>query len=191
LIQLNAIDPVAIPSLWAIEGAMAFGVDRSEPRKTFNLFKLHGSINWYTTGSPDAPNNAVYNFLFNRRDTPEIQDLLADRKPMIVAPVHDKTGVYRHELITSIWRTAKVRASNATRITIIGYSCPKTDLSMRLFLTTLPLDWDRVRIEVVDLESQKLNLIAHYNELFSMPPERPVQWGGDLPAYVSGIWPNR
>jgi len=107
----------------------------AEKAHTLRLLKLHGSLNWYwSPGDPAGVSIA-------RRDLPGIFDApqpyneddrrreLPGRVPFVVPPSAVKSSYYRNPLIREIWQQAAVALRTATRIFLIGYSLPPSDLT--------------------------------------------------------------
>ena len=114
-----------------------------EPLKTFKLLKLHGSMNWYYSGRPDAYGETIF-----YDDVPPFASGLdnvekerrarsRDKETLIIPPISEKTTYFRHETISGLWREAAWAIKTARRIFIIGYSLPMSDLGMRLFLSSV------------------------------------------------------
>ena len=53
----------------------------------------------------------------------------------LIPPVAEKSAFYRSHLVKTLWRDFAQALETATDVYFVGYSLPKTDLSMRLFLT--------------------------------------------------------
>ena len=53
---------------------------------------------------------------------------------LIIPPVTEKTTYFNNETVKGLWHKARVALSNATRVFVIGYSLPISDLGMQLFL---------------------------------------------------------
>lgn len=101
--------------------------------KTFETFKLHGSINWYYSGSFSSASEQLYlSSPFGEKDETEIN--LKDLVPLIIPPVLDKTFYYKHNTLRTMWNEAKNIISRAEKIHIIGYSLPETDLTVKYML---------------------------------------------------------
>ncbi len=90
------------------------------------IFKLHGSVNWGIDGSslkgiPDALK--IY---------PDSSTLLADKaQPVLVPPTWKK--IFAGPL-GGVWAAAIETLSTATRIVIIGFSMPPTDMHFKYLM---------------------------------------------------------
>lgn len=103
--------------------------------QSFKLIKLHGSINWFYSGSPSGE---VYYYPI--RQTPTIKpspDSIRGKQRFIIPPIWDKTAFYGHNTIHSLWRDAKFYLEQADEIFCIGYSMPLTDLTTRMLFQSL------------------------------------------------------
>jgi hypothetical protein len=128
------------------------------PTKTFKLFKLHGSINWFYSGHPDflgeelfcVPSVEGIDRVFDSTDNANSQ-LLNGKCPLIVPPVPDKCAFFQHETLRSMWLQAEEALKKADRIVCLGYSLPESDSHMiRLLQCSAPER--RVQFEIADRE---------------------------------------
>lgn len=113
-------------------GSMRWAGSRIE---TFRLLKLHGSLNWYWT-TDDASGASVA-----RRDLPgkygapsrytedDRQRELPGRVPFVVPPAAAKSPYYRNPIVRDVWQQAATALRAASRIVLLGYSIPVTDLT--------------------------------------------------------------
>lgn len=102
--------------------------------RTIQLYKLHGSLDWFA-----APNDATGATLkrarlMNRFNDPHeyTQDLrereLPGREPFLVPPSATKSGFYENPVMRQIWLNAASEVCGADRIVLMGYSIPTADL---------------------------------------------------------------
>ena len=123
-------------------GLLAFGGTNT----SFRLLKLHGSVNWYYSGREqyfgetiffrDVPEFEAANDIENRPAVMESLKILArDKTTLIIPPIAEKTTYFNNETIRRIWRDAGTALREASAVYILGYSLPKSDLGMKLFLT--------------------------------------------------------
>ena len=109
---------------------------------TLRFLKLHGSINWYYSGS-DAPHGETIYYgdlprgweangvpVVANRDT----DLLVDRVPYIVPPTGFKSTFFNNETLRAQWAVGHKLCLEAGNMVVLGYSLPPSDLMMRTFL---------------------------------------------------------
>ena len=113
-----------------------WGVGRTE---TFKLLKLHGSINWYYSGTTNTTGEVIYYsgiFGWSNKLDGEVESErhVDDQVPLIVPPTTDKSEFFRHESMKHLWSQATLSISSCSRIYIVGYSLPVTDVALRLFL---------------------------------------------------------
>ncbi len=135
------------------------GLWGEEAIKTFRYIKLHGSINWYYSGKDDFFGESI---LFSDvpplgKDHLDIERSVClrakDKETLIIPPVTEKTVYFNNETIRTLWLEAGTALRNATRIFVIGYSLPISDLGMRFFLTENQPK-PKTRVYVVDLNSE-------------------------------------
>ena len=128
-------------ALWDDSDGMAFWYtyppSSSEPSVT--LLKPHGSIDWFEKlrfpkgkikrGIVQSLDDKVAVFTrFNFADIPK----MADSTPVIVPPVSTKE--FSYEVLRRTWVHVYRAVSNATHLSILGYSLPKEDQFARLVL---------------------------------------------------------
>ena len=107
---------------------------------TFSFFKLHGSINWHYSGRDDFFGEQIYYSQVSPWGAKcgEIEKnsrlLTVDKKPLIIPPVTEKSTYFSNESIRRLWHEASMALKKATRVFVIGYSLPQSDLGMRFFL---------------------------------------------------------
>ena len=112
----------------------------ASPRDTFAYYKLHGSINWHYSGREDFYGETIYFSNVSRWGlelTAHESDSEApakDKEALIIPPVAEKTTFFQNEYVRGIWQNAGVALSEATRVFVIGYSLPATDMGMEFFL---------------------------------------------------------
>jgi hypothetical protein len=140
---------------------MTFGDDniRTNPQ----IVKLHGSINWFWTGTSQSE-TIYYKNLLESNDDINIDTGLI---PYIIPPVMDKNAFYNHVMIKSLWKKAKELLHDADEIYIIGFSFPQTDISVR-FLFQSALEGKRPYVYVVN-RVNKLSigdLKYNYSQIF-------------------------
>lgn len=112
----------------------------AEELNTFVLHKLHGSVNWYYSGAPSYFGEVIYSKPIVPWGKPDKQfthfSKLAgkDKVPLIIPPTSEKNSYLYHETMRHIWASAATALQNASRLFIIGYSLPTTDLGIRFLL---------------------------------------------------------
>lgn len=116
------------------------GLWGEEKIKTFLYLKLHGSINWHYSGRDNFYGETIFYadvppFGSDYSDQEKaLSALSGDKETLIIPPVNEKTIYFSNETVKALWHDASVALSNATRVFVIGYSLPISDLGMRLFL---------------------------------------------------------
>ena len=128
------------------------------------LFKLHGSMNWYSKHNSATP---MPKTMFNTEreihlhNSPMIfEDLVwkpkqrkVYMKPVIVPPVSGKRGMI-HQGLLVLWNKAAKALAQAERIVIAGYSCPPLDLEARILLSENLRANPNKRVYVIDPSPQ-------------------------------------
>lgn len=116
---------------------------------TFQLIKLHGSINWFYSGVEGFPGEQVYYRPVNAssplqdgrgrfpKSSQKITRLEKDKVPLIIPPVAEKSRFYGNRTIRTLWADARKALKEAEEILCVGYSLPVTDLTMKLFLQSV------------------------------------------------------
>ncbi|MDX1921337.1 MAG: hypothetical protein SFU25_11470 [Candidatus Caenarcaniphilales bacterium] len=89
---------------------------------SFDLYKLHGSLELYWNGSPNSP------IKFGG------EDFGSDLSPLIIPPILDKAEKLIHPFLQYNWSMASNWLSHTNRIFVLGYSFPPTDFSARSIL---------------------------------------------------------
>jgi len=136
--DLRNIYPVALPD---IRRSMVFAPDVV---KSFTLFKLHGSINWYYSGASEYYGETIYSAPVSQwwgQETSmeataidDARNAASDKVPLIIPPTTEKVAYFQHETVRQIWAQAAEALAYASHFYCIGYSLPETDLSLRFFL---------------------------------------------------------
>ncbi len=145
--------------------AVVLGPDEVD---SFTLFKLHGSTNWYYSGASESTGEVIYysaikGWVANSSKESDSKLAVRDKVPLIVPPTTEKVGFFQHESLKRIWTQALSSLRAATRLFIIGYSLPMTDLAVRLFLHDGALVSDcKKELYIVNRDS---NIVDHYTEL--------------------------
>ncbi|HDY67570.1 MAG TPA: hypothetical protein ENH85_07255 [Candidatus Scalindua sp.] len=124
--------------------------------ETYRLLKLHGSTNWYYSATKEKTFEQIYLFIGSKEER-ELKDLI----PMIIPPVLDKTGFFKHSTIKSMWNEAKNLLKEARKVYIIGYSIPQTDLTVKFMLQSyIPEDCE---VTIVNKDKERK---GYFRKLF-------------------------
>jgi hypothetical protein len=139
-------------------------------RSTFPLIKLHGSINWFYSGTDSFPGEQVY-FAETHKDNPRddyqiVQVYAQNKSRLIIPPVSEKSAFYSNFLVRSLWKGARDALTKAPKIFFIGYSLPETDLTTRqLLLSSVQPEAEIFIVSRGDPSSkEKKELIARYRK---------------------------
>lgn len=152
------------------------GGNRTIPQpRPFSLYKLHGSLNWYTY--LDDPNADIYNAPISRwgRSDTISDDVRLDMDRFVVPPSFSKSSFLSRRPIQYLWRDAASRLLGAKRIICIGYSLPPEDTDMRSLLrwTVGEKENTRATTRIVVVNTDH-NAMARYEELFVGCDVRPM-----------------
>ena len=126
--------PVPIPNADSRYGAV-LGPTELE---TFSLVKLHGSLDWVYSGSPDFYGEMIFSVNLADSWQPELStpsEAALDKVRLIVPPTSGKNLFMSHETIRAQWRFARQQIERAKKVHLIGYSLPATDMMARTMLT--------------------------------------------------------
>lgn len=135
-------DIYAIPITPAVQ--RAGGIGRQKP-VTFNLLKLHGSLDWWYSGPEAEQSDPIYwkgwTGHFGEGMAPlwgefGPERLVADKLPMIVPPAATKGPFYRNKLLAEQWAMAASAMNEADVLVLMGYSAPVTDLTVTSLIAT-------------------------------------------------------
>lgn len=181
-----------------------YGVSQYSKTNTPKLFKMHGSLNWgicRACGSniqPIPPQDFVglrcvrEPVEFDLRIVTEGWSKKKCRcgralSPKIVPPTHTKE---LNKEMRAIWQKAGEVLESAFKITIIGYSFPKTDLDfLKLIDKALEKNIDLRCIENVDPENTKTSFQKNYKNRFNKHQDK-MEFLTALPKfenYVSAL----
>lgn len=114
--------PSATPTSWGDERAAYDG--------SFQILKMHGSLNWYWAQGNEATltrvnDDAVLGQALQRKRSDLTGTRNLDR--FLIPPVTSKDSYYNVTLVHMLWREAYEAIQRASRLTIIGYSMPAGD----------------------------------------------------------------
>lgn len=108
--------------------------------ETFTYLKLHGSVNWHYSGRDDFFGETIYYSTVSswgqniaQAERGSVQ-LAVDKTPLIIPPVTEKTTYFNNETVRRMWQEASNALWSASRVFVIGYSLPISDLGMQFFL---------------------------------------------------------
>ncbi len=116
-----------------------------------HLLKLHGSLDWYQTPG-DPTGTTLLRWAPQGGDgeaDPERQDHPPGREPFLVPPSAEKSRYLLNPVVHELWTRARSALDGATKVSIVGYSLPATDITFRGLLADT-LRRPGVEVEVVD-----------------------------------------
>jgi hypothetical protein len=163
--EITSAKMYLFPMTWIGLRSMLTGMTFGDDNNRVNpcIIKLHGSINWFWTGTSASETIYYKNLMENDVD----ENVSAGLIPYIIPPVMDKNAFYNHIMIKSLWKKAKELLQDADEIYIIGFSFPQTDTSVR-FLFQSALEGKKSDIYVVNKvkESSIADLKHNYSQIF-------------------------
>ncbi len=131
------------------------GPPQSGPK--YPVLKLHGSANWGVCGKcrkrvlvlPDKLTDSPREFRFLECDRCHKRSF----QPLLIPPSWDKSEY--HSTMRPVWAKAFAELKAATRICIIGYSMPQSDMFFKYLLTlALSQNHGLSRLVVIDNKAQ-------------------------------------
>lgn len=145
---------------------------KGENPESLPLLKLHGSLNWAFPGGQGGKLRIFHTYN-------EVRN--ADLVPELVPPTWRKSFTSQ---ISVAWERARVEISKATRIVIVGFSMPPTDLHFKYLLAAGLRDNISLReIVFVDIESDAVTNRAQdlFGDLLKRPQVRVI--GGGIQGF--------
>ena len=109
--------------------------------ETVQLFKLHGSVNWFYSGTTSFSGEPVYCLPVDvwKDDSSQrnkgLDAAVSGKTPLVIPPLTEKTQYFQNQIVRRIWQRAGNEPLMAQRVFILGYSLPETDLTFRFFLS--------------------------------------------------------
>jgi hypothetical protein len=134
------------------------------------VFKLHGSLNWYSTHTSSEPSQSAMfrpkrKIKITRRRIISADMRVSGKRtthalPIVVPPVTHKSAVLPEEM-KGVWSSAESALKEADELVIFGYSCPALDFESANLLRRSQRH-HKSRISVIDPDGR---IAARYIEL--------------------------
>jgi hypothetical protein len=99
------------------------------PNVAFRLHKVHGSTNWWRARGGGLASEIDILPLIPGWGPPEVQRDPRGDERVLVPPIATKAEFYELSAIRRAWREARTSLEKATRLYIVGYRLPDTDLA--------------------------------------------------------------
>lgn len=126
------------PPVTSPDGPIDVFAEGGDPDDCIRLFKLHGSLNWYSRHSSTTPSRqAMFKpsrqiSITCRREIDPAMTLQSTQRqmytlPVVVPPISHKSSVL-HEDMGHLWQLAERRLRDADELVVFGYSCPIMDV---------------------------------------------------------------
>ncbi|MCR6491450.1 hypothetical protein [Cellulomonas sp. P24] len=164
----------------------------SGPHRSFRLWKLHGSTNWFWTPGDASGASAIRVALPGKFGAPKSADaderhwMAPGREPLLVPPSALKSSYYANPITREVWSRGYEALRAAEVITLIGYSLPQTDLTTVGMLVDALHAGTVKEVRVVDLAPSE---IADRLRSLAPPGVAVVEYGKHDPnpaqAYVT------
>jgi hypothetical protein len=168
LILDHALQRLQIQPDYQLDLSLLQTFDLPAAGRKCSLLKLHGSANWGVCGEC---RERVLVLQDKVGDSPrEFRSRICEKchkqlfQPLLIPPSWDKSEY--HSIMTPVWAKAVAELKAATRICIIGYSMPPSDLFFKYLLTmALSENHGLYKLLVVDLKSPVSRLEERYDQL--------------------------
>lgn len=174
------------PSLCAVEDTMV----QMDIKTAILVLKLHGSINWFPIRGYRQPYSvdAIMHHepWYEPERYEEVNEAVAfhiEPEPFLVPPILIKSAIVEQPILRLIWHRAYDVLNTAQRVTFVGYSCPLTDIAVRILLEESLQPLREINIHVVNLatdKSEQREIIKTYRQVFTNIPTRRFNFGGAL-----------
>lgn len=174
------------PSLCAVEDTSV----QMDIKPAMLLLKLHGSINWYPRRGSLKPYSVDammhHEKWFEPNRYKQIQEAVAihiEPEPFLVPPILIKSAIVEQPILRLLWYLAYNVLFKAQKVTFVGYSCPLTDIAVRILFEEAVHLPPKNNIYVVNLASdrrEQRKIINKYREVFSYIPEKQFNFRGAL-----------
>ncbi len=129
-----------------------------DPR-TVQLFKLHGSVNWFYSGTNSFSGEPIYCLPVDTwkddssRLDKGVSASVSGRTPLLIPPLTEKSPYFQNQIVRQIWQRAGNELVMADRVFVLGYSLPETDLTLRFFLAqTMMMTGRPAKFYVADID---------------------------------------
>lgn len=132
-VQLEDLFPIALTAAASRGGA---GMWASYATESITLYKLHGSLSFFYSGSPQFYGENILLSDDPKEITGSFSALktVGDKVPLIVPPTFDKSIYFNNETVKAFWSLASGALRESNKLIIIGYSFPSSDQMIRQFL---------------------------------------------------------
>ena len=159
----------------SINYAPSFAGFRHDPNAALKVYKLHGSVNWARPGSQGRKLTVYRSYAdFYRAKIP----------PIIVPPTWRKQFIGQ---LGDIWNGALKAIETATRLIVIGFSIPETDVHFK-YLMAAGLQNNISLREILFVNPDRDTLLKRVESVFGANPSRAFHFGitgTRLDAFVS------
>lgn len=164
------------------------------PWETFQLHKLHGSLNWFWTSGDTSGATIQRGRLPGMYAAPnpmtesERSWRHPGRETFIVPPSALKSSYYGNPVTREIWSSAHAALRRSSKVVLMGYSLPLTDLSTAgLIASALELG-GASSVDIVDRNPEAVR--QNLQQMIDVPDGAIRLFGGEqaIPEYVESVW---
>lgn len=142
--------PFPLPFDASRTGGSVWGPD---PRATFCLYKLHGSVNWFYSGERGSIGDPLYQVPevspWGRERPPKFDEFLGRNPglvPFVIPPTPSKSPYFENAMFREIWRRARAALNSADTLYVIGYSFAAADLQVQALVASTVAPGQRVTV---------------------------------------------
>ena len=127
--------PEAVTDYLPVSAILPLSATQEEWR-TFRLWKLHGSVDWYWLPT-DRTGETVRRLPSQYRYSEADRAVLVGKERFVIPPLSVKSHFYSLGIVREFWRRAATALSEASRIIVVGYSMPVTDLATTAMIANM------------------------------------------------------
>lgn len=130
--------PADILKIFPARDGVMFGPGPLRANSTLDLYKLHGSVDWYW-----VPSDTAGSTLERAEEWPAAtpvekksrQAAIGGKVEFIVPPTNSKTAFFENSKTRFLWEQSYLALNNAERVVLIGYSLPMNDAALASMLS--------------------------------------------------------
>lgn len=146
--------PPTIPAPPGTIQTLSRGPKHEIPRAapdTFNLLKLHGSLDWFAArGDPSGATLVRWERSPDASDGDSWDHHPVGREPFLIPPDANKSAYFDNPIVRELWSRARTALEQAASVTLVGYSLPATDTTFGGLLADTIGPRTHVPLTVVD-----------------------------------------
>lgn len=164
------------------------------PWETFQLHKLHGSLNWFWTAGDNSGATIQRGRLPGSYTAakPMTEAERSWRHPgretFIVPPSALKSSYYGNPVTREIWSSAHGALRESSKVVLMGYSLPLTDLSTAGLIASALEAGNVSSVDIVDRNPEAVR--RNLQQMIDIPDSAIRLFGGEsaISDYVQNLW---